>query len=240
MTNAMTAQRSGTEPRTTARTRSNGLRAQGLRTRNTIVRVARKLLFEEGALEFSQRAIATRARISVSNLQYYFPTKQAVLRAVMAPAVEACLDDVKHAFDGNTSSREALDAFLERRLREAKDAENTTLWLHFLTFSSTDPECAQLLEEWYGTLTRELARLIRVANPKCELTDSLQAAVLHISMVDGLTLYLAATRGKRAYVQGVESRIIETSHYLARGMSVDDSVGKTRSGDPLGQDCALL
>ncbi|MCW3664133.1 TetR/AcrR family transcriptional regulator, partial [Burkholderia cenocepacia] len=40
---------------------TDGLRAQGLRTRNTIIRVARKLLLEGGPLEFSQRAVAAAA-----------------------------------------------------------------------------------------------------------------------------------------------------------------------------------
>src|SRR5215510_1188816 len=58
---------------------TEGLRAQGLRTRNAIVRVARKLLLEGGSLEFSLRAVAQRAGVSISNLQYYFPTRLAVV-----------------------------------------------------------------------------------------------------------------------------------------------------------------
>ncbi len=61
--------------------------AQGLRTRNTIVRVARKLLLEGRPMGFSARAVADRARISARHLQYGFPTRAAVLRAIMGPEI---------------------------------------------------------------------------------------------------------------------------------------------------------
>ena len=38
-------------------------------------------------MDFSLRAVALKAGISVSNLQYYFPTRPDVVRAVMAPVI---------------------------------------------------------------------------------------------------------------------------------------------------------
>ncbi|VWC70454.1 TetR family transcriptional regulator [Burkholderia lata] len=172
----------------------DGLRAQGLRTRNTIVLVARKLLLEGGPLRFSQRAVAIGAGISVSNLQYYFPTRLAVLRAVIEPVVDAYLGELKRVLDSDASPDDVLERVMERSLRDAKDAQYGALFRHFLSFAAIDPECLKLFDEWYGTLTREVAKLLRAVNPAFDAADSLHAATLLIAMADGLTLQSGTAR----------------------------------------------
>ncbi|RDU95903.1 TetR/AcrR family transcriptional regulator [Trinickia dinghuensis] len=195
----------------------DGLRAQGVRTRNTIVRVARKLLLEGGPLEFSLRAVALGAGISVSNLQYYFPTRPAVLRAVMAPIITAYLDALKHALDNNVPAKDVLEAMMERAASDAKDSKNVALWWHFVSFASTDAECAGLLDEWYETLTRELGKLIRAANPKHSAAGSVQIAALLMAMADGLTLHMGTGRSKRAYTRGLDARFLAAAKQLIWG-----------------------
>ncbi|WP_238587514.1 TetR/AcrR family transcriptional regulator [Cupriavidus sp. IDO] len=201
------------------------LRAQGLRTRNAIVRVARKLLLESGSLEFSLRAVALGAGISISNLQYYFPTRQAVLRAIMAPIIDAYLEDLKCALDSSVSPRESLDALLEKALTDARNAKDSALWWHFISLASTDPECARMFDEWYDTLTRGIAELLRAVNPKLKTADSLHAASLLIALADGLALQLGAGRRKRDYPRGLDA---------AFRAAVNDIVLRDRSTEATG------
>lgn len=200
---------------------TDGLRAQGVRTRNAIVRVARKLLLEGGPLEFSLRAVALSAGISVSNLQYYFPTRPAVLRAVMEPVIAGYLDDLRRALESTASPRETVDGLLQRAVQDAKDPKSAALWWHFFSFASTDPECAQLIDEWYDTLTSELAQLIRAANPERKVAESMHIAVLLISMADGVTLHLGSARSKRAYMRGLEAKFLAAAQYLVWGKSLE-------------------
>ncbi|MBX3622962.1 MAG: TetR/AcrR family transcriptional regulator [Rhizobacter sp.] len=205
-----TEQRSPRKRRTTSAANTgaspDSLRAQGLRTRNAIVRVARKLLLEEGSLEFSLRAVAQRAGVSISNLQYYFPNRLAVVRAVMAPIMDAYLGDLQRSLESSASPREAIDALLGKVLSDARDSQNVALWWHFVSMVSTDDECARLLDEWYDTLTSGIAQLIRAVNPKCKPAESLQAASLMIAMADGLALQLGTPRYKRAEPRGLETK----------------------------------
>jgi len=205
-----TQQRASRKRRTTsaadAGAPTEGLRAQGVRTRNAIVRVARKLLLEEGSLEFSLRAVAQRAGVSISNLQYYFPNRLAVVRAVMAPIMDAYLEDMQRSLASSASPREAIDALLGKALSDARDSQNVALWWHFVSMVSTDDECARLLDEWYDTLTSGIAQLIRAANPKCKPAESMQAASLLIAMADGLALQLGTPRYKRTEPRGLDAR----------------------------------
>ncbi len=224
-----TEQRSPRKRRTTSATSTgadpDSLRAQGLRTRNAIVRVARKLLLEGGSLEFSLRAVATGAGISISNLQYYFPTRQAVLRAIMAPIIDAYLEDLKRALDSSVSPREALDALLDKALADARNTKDSALWWHFVSLASTDPECARMFDEWYDTLTRGIAELARAVNPELKTADSLHIASLLIAMADGLALQLGAGRRKRDYPRGLDAAFRAAVNHLVLGEPSTEAAG---------------
>ncbi|WP_296657320.1 TetR/AcrR family transcriptional regulator [Paraburkholderia sp.] len=197
----------------------HGLRAQGVRTHNAIIRIATKALLEDGLLDFSLRSVALRAGISVSNLQYYFPTRLDVMRAVMTPLVESYIHDLKQALESNASPRESLDAILDRTLRDVKDSKVVALWWHFFSIAAADPGCARLLDDWYETVTADLAKLIRIADPARTETGSAHIAVLLISMVDGLTVHLGSARSNRAYMHGLEEKYLATARALVCGKS---------------------
>ncbi|MBN3787969.1 TetR/AcrR family transcriptional regulator [Burkholderia sp. Ac-20353] len=191
-----------------------GLRAQGLRTRNTIIRVARKLLLEGGPLEFSQRAVAAAAGISVSNLQYYFPTRLAVLRAVIEPVIEAYLDDMKRAIGSDASPRDVFEEIILRSIADAKDSKYNALFRHFLSFAATDAECLKLCDEWYSALTRDLAQLVRTLTPAFSAADSRHAATMLIALADGLAIQYG-TVGR--HTQALDAYFAATSRAIAYG-----------------------
>jgi AcrR family transcriptional regulator len=199
------------------RSAPDGLRAQGLRTRSAIVQAARNILLEGGPLEFSLRTVALRVGISVSNLQYYFPARLAVLRAVMEPEIDAYLDEVKHLLESDVPPEEVLDAILKRSIRDAKDREYVALLRHFLSFAAIDPGCAKLIDEWYSTLTHEFATLIRAVNPKLGTAQSMHIARLLIAMAAGLTMQSGEGRCKHACVQGLDERYMATVNLIVRG-----------------------
>jgi AcrR family transcriptional regulator len=182
------------------------LRAQGQRTRNAIIEVAKGLLLEGGSLEFTLREVAQRAGISISNLQYYFPTRLAVLRAVVEPVIDAWLSELRRALDVEASPRVMMDALIERALEDAKNAERTALWWHFVSLAAIDPECSQLLDEWYEEVTPGIAKFVRAIDPACKPADSLHRATLLIAMADGISFQLGAGRRKRNYTRGLDAK----------------------------------
>lgn len=182
------------------------LRAQGQRTRGAIIDVAKALLLESGSLEFTLREVALRAGISISNLQYYFPTRLAVLRAVVEPVIEAYLAELRKTLDVDAPPRVMVDALVDRALEDAKDAERSALWWHFVSLAAIDAECSQLLDDWYEEVTQGIAKFIRVVDPECKPADSLHRATLLIAMADGLGYQLGAGRRKRSYTRGLDAK----------------------------------
>lgn len=204
----------------TASTRLRGrLRAQGMRTRASIVDAARTLLLECGSLDFTLREIALRTGISVSNLQYYFPTRLALLRAVLAPVIEACLRDLKQVLDEATAPRIKLHRLTGRALHDARDAETAALMRHLLSLVAIDPATAQLLEAWYATLTREITALVCAVNPALAATRCRQVAVLMIAVADGVTVRNGAGMRDRDDPHALDQAIRATVDHLLDGAS---------------------
>ena len=162
------------------------VRPQGVRTRAAIVREARTLLLECGSLEFTLREIAQRTGISISNLQYYFPTRLALLRAVLEPVIEAYMRDLRDAVDAGAPPRATLDALMTRALNDALDVESAALWCHFLALVAIDDASAQLMDEWHGALAHEIALLVRAIQPAYTYRQSVEIAILLIAIVDGV------------------------------------------------------
>lgn len=199
------------------------LRAQGVRTRNAIVDVAKKVLLEGGCLEFSLSEVAARAGISISNLQYYFPTRLSVLRAVVEPVIETYLSEMRSALSRNLPPQDRIIALAEQSLREAKNAEASALWWHFVSFAVIDEECSRLLDDWYQALTREVAQLIRAAYPDYSAADCLHRSTLLIAMTDGLSYQLSAGRRKRSYTRGLDAKFLAAVECLLKAPLTADS-----------------
>lgn len=208
--------RRGAHGQAPAKAALRAMRAQGRRTRSAIIEVARVLLIKGGSLEFSLREVAAGAGIRTSNLQYYFPTKLALLRAVVEPVVDAYLEELTSVIDRNVPPAVTLEALARHALSEVKNAETAALWRQFVSFALIDAECSRVLDEWYESLTSRIALLIRAAYPQHSVADSLHRATLMIAVADGLHHQLGAGVRKRAHMRGFDATFLAAMDRLLR------------------------
>lgn len=221
------------KPRAAAAAKPKGpaqLRAQGERTRQLIVLAATRLLLEGGGFDFTLRAVAREAKIGVSNLQYYFPDRQELLRAVMAPVVESYLSDLGGEVSSDVPPREMVSRLVERWLRDAKDPAKMSLMFQFALLAGVDPECRRLFEECYEGLVSGLARLIEKANPDYGAADSWRCATMVLAMSEGLGFQMRAATGRgAAYLRELDDSLrMGVEALLSRNLF--QAPGKARSG----------
>lgn len=183
------------------------LRAQGQRTRELIIQEAKKLLLEGGSLEFTLRTVARRAQISISNLQYYFPTRASVLRAIMEPVIARYMTELDSALDDATDPSDIMSALINQTLADVRDPEVSAIWLHFASLAVTDPESASLLDESYEKLTRGIGQLLRRLNPSLGTKDSHILARIVAAMIDGLVFQIGAGHRTDYSVSAIEQRL---------------------------------
>jgi AcrR family transcriptional regulator len=185
------------------------LRAQGQRTCELIVQEARNVLLEGGTLEFSLRTVARRAHISISNLQYYFPTRASLLRAIVEPIVSRYVAKIGSGVGDKRSARETLAAVINQNLGDVRDPEISAIWLHFASLALTDPDGARVLDMAHAALVSDLGRLICTVNPSLGSKDSQALARLIIAMVDGLVFQIGAGHRFPRSAAGIEARLRE-------------------------------
>jgi AcrR family transcriptional regulator len=190
------------------------LRAQGHRTRELIVQEAKKLLLEGGSLEFTLRTVARRAHISISNLQYYFPTRAALMRAIMESVVGQYRVEFETPPADAKTARQAVSRLVDQTLADVRSPENSAIWLHFASLAVSDPESARLLDESYTELTRGTGRLLRIINPALDTKESQLLARLISALVDGLVFQIGAGHRPKSLGPSVDARVHEIVDFL--------------------------
>lgn len=91
--------------------------------RDGILDAAEAVASERGALHVTLEAVADRARVSKGGLLYHFPSKDALLQAMLERLIERFGADQEAVFSQNPAGADArLRAFIEAGAREQPDA----------------------------------------------------------------------------------------------------------------------
>ncbi|TDD94040.1 TetR/AcrR family transcriptional regulator [Actinomadura rubrisoli] len=120
--------------------------------REALLDAAESLLFEHGTQALTLAAVADRAGVSKGGLLYHFPTKEALVRAMVARVIEE-FDGLVASHDDGTPgsySRAYVEATFEILTGEARAHRRWSA----ITAAATDPEQAEPLNEamrrWHG------------------------------------------------------------------------------------------
>src|SRR5262249_21747191 len=145
---------------------------------------------EGGSLQFALRTVARRARVSISNLQYYFPTRESLLRAIVQPIIARSHRKYEAAFTTQATARAAPFPVANQTLADIPEPEVSAIFLHCASLAMTDPESARVIDAAHVGFTRDLSRLVRTINPALSNAESRDLARILISMVDGLVFQI--------------------------------------------------
>ena len=85
---------------------------KGKTTRNRILARARTALIRNGLDAFSMRAVAYDLQIKLGNLQYYFPTRDELLREIIQLEAARDLRDMQTLQRANSSNKPDREALL--------------------------------------------------------------------------------------------------------------------------------
>lgn len=170
--------------------------ARGSR-RPELVGLARSVLVDEGLDRFVLRDIAARAGMTVGNLQYYFPTRDDLLTAVVEAEFDRDLAAIRSAVAGMGTDTDTgaggsgLAAIAERLVCNWCDGGSSVFTaLSLLAFHH---ERFRLLNrEIYTTFYAELGSVIRAADPGAGDDEVAARARLITALLDGVAIQIHA------------------------------------------------
>lgn len=167
-------------------------------SRDEILQAAEWVVGQQGAGHLTLDAVAERAGISKGGLLYNFPTKEALLKAMLAKLLEKCdADQAEERSTGGCATEPAgsLKAFVRAGFREAPDRQKVSAAM--LAAGANDPRLLAPVREWREAHFRSFAAGKR--HPSRVLMVMLA--------VDGL--WLSELLGTATYEPGVRKALME-------------------------------
>lgn len=175
---------------------TRGASRKGQERSEAILDAAERLLVEEGHAALSLRGVAQRAGIRLGNLQYYFATREELVRALLARVLERATARVEERMGAAGAPAEALDGALESLLEEQTEPASYRLFYDLWALAAREPAIAQELRSFYTRYTDAVAELLRKVAPALSRAEARARAELLVALLEGLSLFRSGTVGE--------------------------------------------
>ncbi|MEM9532115.1 MAG: TetR/AcrR family transcriptional regulator [Pseudomonadota bacterium] len=165
-------------------------RRGGQRKAELIVAAAREVLRHKGSAGFSLRAVADAAGVRLANVQYYFPQREDLVRALFAAVADEYETLYKTALaQVSDCPRKRMEAVLRLNFSNICEPETRHFFLQlWALLDRLDADDGPLLRKFYHYDIDQLKRHIRALDPGAaesdlEIRANLLAALIEGSMV---------------------------------------------------------
>lgn len=178
--------------------------AKGSLTRDGIVEAARKKLIQRGIDEFGMRDIADSLDLKLSNLQYYFKTREAlILHILEAEATRDVAIIQAHHQKWNTAD----DAFraIVRDLVIRWRGDGGVLFSTLGTLALHNKVFRKLHRAVYANYYQSLEDLLRRINPNLDDTEIVMRVRLITALIDGSAMQ-TQVGNTQAFIERVQAQ----------------------------------
>jgi AcrR family transcriptional regulator len=182
---------------------------KGLGRAHAILRAARALLAAEGYAGLSMRQVALASRMSLSNVQHYYPSRDALLEAVLLFTMDefqAKMDSISRAMTERTRLERFLstvDMFIE----EITDPVTHAIFFEIWALASRNPFASNLMDKMLGRERKTVYNLIRGLNPVIGDDEYMQRAILMVAQIEGLMLFRLDKAARREQFEAVRASV---------------------------------
>jgi AcrR family transcriptional regulator len=181
-----------------------------------ILRAARALLVENGYAALTTRKVAGRAGVRQSNLQYYFPTKVDLVRALFESSVSDNMRPLARMVRARMSPERRLSWGLDQFLKSHQSLEQQVFLRELWALAAHDPAVAGVMSGFYRRWIDLTTKNLLEITPALGLRRAQRHALLIISLVDGLSLFHGAAGVDHPAVAGIERDVRAVVLALAR------------------------
>lgn len=158
---------------------------RGAQRRDEIVAAARTVLVCEGIDAFVLRDLAERVGMRVGNLQYYFPTRDDLLEAVVRAELERDLDAVRSQDQPDAAGRLAAAVGV---LAERWIVDECSVYQPVGLLAANDRRFAELADEVHEAFQAEVTAIVTEIAPDVEPDEARVRAALIVALVDGASM----------------------------------------------------
>jgi AcrR family transcriptional regulator len=205
-------------PKSRATSRSGTRYAAGRQTRGAIVRAAVDVLIDVGHARFSVQRVAVKAGISPGNLNYYFPTRESLLKMLISYTLAQYRTHVRAAAQQMPSiAVESLDDRLLWLMRDARSERTNRLFRELWAIALHDPQIAKAMDAFYSRSASAYLRRTRNQRGK-NIDDAHLEAVIYLMLVisEGVSVIFGTRPNANALFERVQEAAYRAFGHLLR------------------------
>ena len=153
-----------------------------------------RLVAAQGAGAVRLRDVARESGVSVGSLQYYFESRDQLVREAFDQHAREVVDLVTLAGDGSATPDARLTAVIDAAVLRSDLRLSATLWMEFVTAGLHDAKLRPLLSHAYEAWRDLLAEVVRAGTESGEFrpllpTETVVACL--VALIDGFELAVA-------------------------------------------------
>ena len=198
---------------------STGTSERGKATAQRVIDAARELLMTKGYVQFSVRNVAARAGLHLANVQYYFPTRDDLMGALVKDIDTRYRAAYGHARDKAPQDHIArFRALLQFALRDIERAPTRRFFIQLWgLLNSLDGGSGGPLSEAYAIDIQHLSECVAELEPELDQVEIRRRATLLAAMIEGLLVVHSAHSRNRKEMKALLSRAEKVCMQIARG-----------------------
>jgi AcrR family transcriptional regulator len=174
--------------------------------RQEIVDAARKMLLKSGPDGLVLREVADKLGITHGNLQYYYPTRAALLVAIFDQELAKYTDALKEAVASTSSRRGRLAAIIDSGLAMLRSRE-TALWRTLMSMADHNREMKAILKKENDLYEQLVAEELSTIAPQLSLQRRRHIARIIHAIIDGIGIQYVYEDPASPDMRALESEI---------------------------------
>ncbi|MEU8778110.1 TetR family transcriptional regulator [Streptomyces sp. NPDC048606] len=181
---------------------------KGRQRREALLDAAAHVLTSSGGSELTLRAVAEHAGVRLGHLQYYFPTRAALLAALLDRVLAASLERVTALTAAHTDGTDR-EALLDGVLSDHDDPRLVRLFTEVWALAAHDGEAAAAVRAFYDRYAEHVAAFVRDRAPGLSAAEAHHRAEVFVMLMEGSALFRSGITGRRT--AGSDARLRETA-----------------------------
>jgi AcrR family transcriptional regulator len=198
-------------------------RRAGNDTAARIVLAARELLMTQGYAQFSMRNVAARAGLHLANVQYYYKTREALVKALVDDTGERYRSSYEELRAKGPTDRQArFKAVVEFNLKDIATAETRRYFIQlWALLTEIDGRAGHLMNDLYAIDIQQLGDCIADLVPDADAAEVRRRASILAAMIEGMVVVRGAHSRNPAELKKLMARALGLAMQIALGLVPD-------------------
>ena len=164
---------------------------KGLETASKILDAAEQILIESGYKSLSFRRVAREAGITAGNLQYYFPTKDDLIKALLDKIIQVYLDDLevlRHR--AGNDPHEQLAAVLTHVITDLNEKKTTHFFPEVWALANHENQVSEMVDDMYAKYRSIVQEIVQEMNPELSKSQARKITLFMTASIEGHTIFI--------------------------------------------------